>query len=54
MTPFLIQREERMREKYLKLQKDSVIRGVSLTGVPGEPLSLREDEAREIAIGFVV
>ena len=54
MTPFLIQREERMRETYLKLQKDSVIRGVSLTGVPGEPLSLREDEAREIAIGFVV
>ena len=43
-----------MREKYLKLQNGSDIRGVSLTGVPGEPLSLREDEAREIAIGFII
>lgn len=43
-----------MREKYLKLQNGSDIRGVSLTGVPGEPLSLREGEAKEIAIGFVI
>lgn len=43
-----------MREKYLKLQKGESITGVSLTGVPGEALSLREDEAREIAVGFVV
>ena len=43
-----------MREKYLKLQNGSDIRGVSLTGVPGEPLSLREGEAKEIAIGFLV
>jgi len=43
-----------MREKFLKLQNGSDIRGVSLTGVPGELLSLREDEAREIAIGFII
>ncbi|MCQ2546106.1 MAG: phosphomannomutase/phosphoglucomutase [Clostridia bacterium] len=43
-----------MFKKYSKLQNGSDIRGVSLTGVPGEPLSLREDEAREIAIGFVI
>ena len=43
-----------MREKYLKLQNGSDIRGVSLTGVPGEPLSLREEEAKEIAIGFII
>ncbi len=43
-----------MREKYLKLQNGSDIRGVSLTGVPGEPLSLREGEAKEIAIGFII
>ena len=42
-----------MREKYLKLQNGSDIRGVSLTGVPGENLSLREGEAKEIAIGFI-
>ena len=54
MTPFLIQREKSMKEKFLKLQCGSGISGVSLTGVPGEPLSLREDEAREIAIGFLV
>ena len=42
------------REKYLKLQNGSDIRGVSLTGVPGEPLSLREEEAKEIAIGFII
>ena len=42
-----------MKEKFLKLQNGSDIRGVSLTGEPGEPLSLREDEAREIAIGFI-
>lgn len=41
-------------EKYLKLQNGSDIRGVSLTGVPGEPLSLREEEAKEIAIGFLI
>ena len=43
-----------MREKFLKLQNGKSISGVSLTGVPGEPLSLREDEAREIAVGFIV
>ena len=61
MTPFIIfdikprkrGGEMKMREKFLKLQNGSDIRGVSLTGVPGEPLSLREDEAREIAIGFI-
>lgn len=42
-----------MKEKYLKLQNGSDIRGVSLTGVQGQPLTLREDEAKEIAIGFV-
>ena len=42
------------REKYLKLQNGSDIRGVSLTGVPGESLSLREEEAKEIAIGFII
>ena len=43
-----------MFKKYQKLQNGSDIRGVSLTGVPGEPLSLREDEAKNIAIGFVI
>ena len=43
-----------MKNNYLKLQNGSDIRGVSLTGVPGQPLSLREDEAKEIAIGFVI
>lgn len=43
-----------MYKKYSGLQNGSDIRGVSLTGVPGEPLSLREDEAREIAIGFLI
>lgn len=43
-----------MREKYLKLQDANGVSGVSLTGVPGEPLSLREDEARNIAVGFVI
>ena len=42
-----------LRDKYLKLQNGSDIRGVSLTGVPGENLSLREGEAKEIAIGFI-
>ena len=46
MTPFLIQREESMKEKYLRLQNGNLISGVSLTGVPGEPLSLRERLAR--------
>lgn len=54
MTPFLIQRENNMKEKYLKLQNGNAVNGVSLTGVPGEPLSLREDEAKAIAIGFLV
>jgi len=45
---------QNLREKYLKLQNGSDIRGVSLTGVPGEPLSLREEEAKEIAIGFII
>ena len=39
---------------YKKLQNGSDIRGVSLTGVPGEPLSLREEQAKEIAIGFII
>ncbi|MDD4201091.1 MAG: phosphomannomutase/phosphoglucomutase, partial [Eubacteriales bacterium] len=43
-----------MKEKYLKLQNGSDIRGVSLTGVKGEPLTLREDEAKNIAIGFII
>lgn len=43
-----------MKNRFMKLQNGSDIRGVSLTGVPGEPLSLREDEAREIAIGFII
>ena len=43
-----------MLEKYLKLQSGSDISGVSLTGVPGESLSLREDEARNIAVGFII
>ena len=43
-----------MLEKYLKLQNGSDISGVSLTGVPGEALSLREDEARNIAVGFII
>lgn len=43
-----------MFKKYQKLQNGSDIRGVSLTGVPGDPLSLREDEAKNIAIGFVI
>lgn len=42
-----------MLEKYRKLQNGSDIRGVSLTGVPGEDLSLCEGEAAEIARGFV-
>ena len=45
---------DKMKNKYLKLQNGSDIRGVSLTGVPGEPLTLREDEARNIAIGFII
>lgn len=43
-----------MKKKYLKLQNGSDIRGVSLTGVPGESLSLREEEAKNIAIGFII
>ncbi len=43
-----------MKKRYLKLQNGSDIRGVSLTGVPGEALSLREDEAKNIAIGFII
>ena len=42
-----------MLDKYKNLQNGSDIRGVSLTGVPGENLSLREDEAADIARGFV-
>ncbi len=42
-----------MLEKYRKLQNGSDIRGVSLTGVQGESLSLREEEAAEIARGFI-
>ena len=45
--------ENNIKKGYLKLQNGSDIRGVSLTGVAGEPLSLREDEAKEIAIGFI-
>ena len=41
-------------QRYKKLQNGSDIRGVSLTGIPGEPLSLREDEAADIARGFLV
>ncbi|MCQ2544938.1 MAG: phosphomannomutase/phosphoglucomutase [Clostridia bacterium] len=43
-----------MKKAYLKLQNGSDIRGVSLTGVPGENLTLREDEAKNIAIGFII
>ena len=41
-------------QQYKQLQNGNMISGVSLTGVPGEPLSLREDEAADIARGFLV
>ena len=41
-------------QQYKQLQNGNMISGVSLTGVPGEPLSLREDEAADNARGFLV
>ena len=41
-------------QQYKQLQNGNMVSGVSLTGVPGEPLSLREDEAADIARGFLV
>ena len=41
-------------KNYKKLQNGSDIRGVALTGVPGENQNLTVDEARDIARGFLV
>lgn len=45
---------DRTPNAYKKLQNGSDIRGVSLTGVPGELPNLTVDEARDIARGFLV
>lgn len=47
-------KEELTLNRYKKLQNGSDIRGVSLTGVPGELPNLTVDEARDIARGFLV
>ncbi len=54
MTVDFNKEKRAMKSKYMKLQNGSDIRGVSLTGVPNEPLSLRETEAKNIAIGYVI
>ena len=41
-------------KNYKKLQNGSDIRGISLTGVPGEMPNLSVDEARDIARGFLI
>lgn len=41
-------------KNYKKLQNGSDIRGISLTGVPGELPNLTPDEAKDIAQGFLV
>ena len=41
-------------KNYKKLQNGSDIRGIALTGVPGELPNLTVDEARDIARGFLV
>ncbi|MBR4024856.1 MAG: phosphomannomutase/phosphoglucomutase, partial [Firmicutes bacterium] len=37
-----------------KLQNGSDIRGVSLDGVPGEPITLGKEEARALTRGFIL
>ena len=39
---------------YRKLQNGSDIRGIAITGVPGELPNLTPDEAADIGRGFVV
>lgn len=41
-------------KNYKKLQNGSDIRGISLTGVPGELPNLTPDEAKDIARGFLI
>lgn len=41
-------------KNYKKLQNGSDIRGISLTGVPGENPNLTPDEAKDIARGFLI
>lgn len=41
-------------KNYKKLQNGSDIRGISLTGVPGELPDLTPDEAKDIARGFLI
>lgn len=41
-------------KNYKKLQNGSDIRGIALTGVPGEMPNLTVDEARDIAVGFLI
>lgn len=43
-----------MKKNYKKLQNGSDIRGISLTGVPGELPNLTPDEAKDIARGFLI
>lgn len=50
----LNKKEEAQVKDYKKLQNGSDIRGISLTGVPGEMPNLSVDEARDIARGFLV
>ena len=41
-------------EDFMKLQNGSDIRGISLSGVDGEPINLSADEALKIARGFLL
>lgn len=45
---------EKIMKDYKKLQNGSDIRGIALTGVPGELPNLTVDEARDIARGFLI
>ena len=41
-------------KNYKKLQNGSDIRGIAITGVPGELPNLTADEAADIARGFLI
>ena len=48
-----IARENKMKN-YKKLQNGSDIRGIAITGVPGELPNLTPDEAADIAGGYLI
>lgn len=53
-TGFVNLKEETDMGNYKKLQNGSDIRGIAITGVPGELPNLTADEAADIARGFLV